>query len=656
MRTLLCIALCLTAAGNCRPQEWRAPESTSGCLRKASGPVVGTLLRTESAGSNSVDIKYYNLDLTVSATPPLLSGRVGVLAASLVDTLSVIILDLTGSMSIDSVRVAGTRVSTIRYAQAFAIALDRMYHRGEIVSCEITYHGTPAATGLGSFVFGQDAGKPWIWTLSEPYGARDWWPCKDHPQDKADSADIRVTCDGSLNVGSNGRLVSVTANLNGSRTYHWAERYPIATYLISVTAGSFAEFSNYYHYSPVDSMEILNYVLPEHLTDALAELPKTVAMLGIFASRFGPYPFLKEKYGHTEFGRGGAMEHQTMTSTTTFNEITIAHELAHQWFGDLITCATWRDLWLNEGFASYGEALYMEGRQGPDAYHAVMNTKMATARNAAGSLYVQDTVNITNLFANPRVYQKGASVLHMLRHILGDTLFFRSLRAYVADPRYRYATATTRDFQGVCESVAGRQLGYFFDQWVFGEKYPVYTPTWSTAHNGLGWATTVTLQQTTRTQNPAFFTMPVDFHFTGPALDTVVTVMHTADGQKFVFRFSSRPDGMEFDPGNWILKDVSAPNAGFPLTPTLFQNYPNPFNGGTTVEFALPKREKAIVRIYSLTGEEIATIWDGMTEPGATRVRWEAKSGRGIPVPSGVYFCRLITEERSVAQKMLVLR
>jgi aminopeptidase N len=644
------------AVGNCRAQEWRAPEGNSGCLRKASHLILGTLQSVESAGSTSIDVKYYDIDLTVAAAPPLLSGRVRVVAASLVDTLSVIILDLAGSMSIDSVRVAGTRVSFIRYAQAFAIVLDRPYHRGEIVSCVITYHGVPASTGFGSFVFEQDAGLPWIWSLSEPYGARDWWPCKDHPQDKADSADIRVTCGGSLKVGSNGRLVSVTTNPDGTRTHHWAERYPIATYLISITMGNFAEFSNFYHYSNADSMEILNYVLPEHLSDALAELPKTVSMLEIFTARFGPYPFLKEKYGHSEFGSGGAMEHQTMTSTTTFNEITIAHELTHQWFGDLITCAVWPDLWLNEGFATYGEALYTEGRQGTDAYHAIMNAKMATARNAIGSLYVQDTISISNLFASARVYQKGASVLHMLRHILGDTLFFRSLRSYVADPRYRYNTATTRDFQGVCESVAGEQLGYFFDQWVFGEKYPVYTPTWVTAHDSLGWATTITLQQTTRTQNPSFFTMPVDFRFTGPALDTIVTVMHTADGQKFVFHFPSRPDAMVFDPGNWILKDVVPPDEGFPNSPTLFQNYPNPFNVGTIVVFALPRREKAIVRIYSLTGQEIATIWDGMTEPGTSKVHWEGRSARGIPVPSGVYFCRLITEESSVVQKMLLLR
>lgn len=656
MRIPLPIALCLSAVLVGQAQIWRPAESASACSGKARFLAARPARETESAGSASIDVVRYDLDLTITAVPPFLSGRVGVRAVSLVDTLSTIVLDLTGSLTVDSVLVAGRRASIIRFPAALGIVLGRTYRRNEIVASEIVYHGIPPTTGLGSFVFGQNGGSPWIWTLSEPYGARDWWPCKDHPGDKADSVDIRVTCDGSLKVGSNGRLLSVTSNANGTRTHHWAEGYPIAPYLVSVTIGDFAEFSDWYHAPAGDSLQILNYVLPQHLAAARTELPKTVSMLEIFSARFGPYPFLKEKYGHAEFGSGGAMEHQTMTSTTTFNEFTIAHELAHQWFGDLITCATWQDLWLNEGFATYAEALYIEGRTGAEAYHALMNGEMQAAVDAAGPLFVQDTVDVRNLFAAARVYSKGATVLHMLRHVLGDSLFFRALRAYADDPRYRYATASTRDFQGVCESVSAKPLGYFFDEWVFGERYPVYTTRWSAVHDSAGWAATVSLRQSTRTQNPAFFTMPVDLRFTGDALDTTVTVMHTASGQEFTFRFSSRPDGMEFDPGNWILKDVAPPDAGLPVSPTLFQNYPNPFNAGTTVQFALPRREKIALRIYSLLGDEIATVWEGVAEAGTQTVRWGGRDGRGVPVSSGVYVCRLITANASVARKMLVLR
>ena len=653
MRIVRATLIGLIAASTCQAQLWHEAAGESACSNRPHA--LPGQQSTASAGSSSIDVTYYNLEFTISASPRMLTGHTGVRATSLVDTLSVIVLDLAWSMTVDSVRVAGTRAATIRFPAALGIVLDRIYRRGETVSAEIHYHGLPPTTGFGSFVFGQNDGKPWIWTLSEPYGARDWWPCKDHPLDKADSVDIRVTCDGSLKVGSNGRLLSVTTNPDGTRTHHWAERYPIAPYLVSLTIGDFAEFTNYFRFSPTDSLPILNYVLPQSLAGALAELPKTVSMLEIFTERFGPYPFLKEKYGHTEFGSGGAMEHQTMTSTTTFNEFTIAHELAHQWFGDLITCATWPDLWLNEGFATYGEALYIEGRYGTDAYLAFMKVEMALAQIASGSLYVQDTSDVRNLFANSRVYAKGATVLHMLRHVLGDSLFARSLRSYAADPRYRYGTASTRDFQGVCESVAGRPLGYFFDEWVFGEKYPVYTPSWSSVRDSLGWLTTVTLVQTTRTQNPPFFTMPVDLRFTGNGLDTTVTVLHTASGEEFHFRFPS-PTAMELDPGGWILKEIAEGDGGIPVAAKLLQNYPNPFNPGTTITFALPRRERVAVRIYSILGEEIATVWEGVAEAGSRSLRWEGKTDRGVLAPSGIYLCRLMTEEGALARKMLLLR
>ncbi len=656
MRRLVLIVLWWTAVYSAGAQFWRPSGGTPPCSGKSRYRSAARVQGPASVGSITIDVKHYGLDLTISAAPPLLTGRVAVSALSLVDTLTTVVLDLTGALTVDSVLVGGQRAGVIRYPAALAIVLDRVYRRGEVVSTEIMYHGVPPFTGLGSFVFSQNGGKPWIWTLSEPYGARDWWPCKDHQLDKADSVDMRVTCDGSLTVGSNGSLVSITDNGDGTHTTHWAERYPIATYLVSIAVADFARFSNWYHYTASDSMQILNYVLPQDLDTALVQLPKAVRMLEIFSARFGPYPFLKEKYGHSEFGFGGAMEHQTMTSTTTFDELTIAHELAHQWFGDLITCATWQDLWLNEGFATYSEALYTEAKSGSDAYHSLIEGDLQSAADAVGTLFVQDTTDVDSLFAGPRVYAKGACVLHMLRHVLGDSLFFRSLRAYADDPRYRYGTATTRDFQGVCETVSGMPLGYFFDEWVFGEKYPIYEPSWSAYPDSLGWAARVVLRQITGTQNPLFFTMPVDLRFSGSGLDTTITVMHTADGQDFTFHFLSRPNTMTLDPDDWILKQIAPPEPDLPVSPELFQNYPNPFNGGTTVQFALPRRERVVLRIYTVLGAEVATIWDGLAEPGTQSIVWGGKNSRGVPVPSGVYICRLSTADASVARKMLVLR
>jgi hypothetical protein len=403
-------------------------------------------------------------------------------------------------------------------------------------------------------------------------------------------------------------------------------------------------------------MQILNYVLPEHLSDALAKLPKTVDMLRVFTAAYGQYPFIREKYGHTEFGSGGAMEHQTMTSTTTFEENTVAHELAHQWFGDLITCASWSELWLNEGFATYSEAVYNEAAYGTAQYHAYMTLRMASARNAEGSLYVRDTTTVGNLFAVTRVYSKGASVLHMLRHVLGDTLFFRSLQAYVADPRFRYGTATTRDFQGVCEQTSGILLSYFFDEWVFGEGYPTYSPSWLAHRDSTGYSVDVTLGQVTRTSNPVFFTMPVDLRFSGGGLDTTVTVNHAASVQVFPFHFPVKPERVDVDPQNWILKDITPPDALIPTVAKLNQNYPNPFNAGTRIEFALPQREKVTLRVFSLLGQLITTLIDGQMEPGPQSVHWDGMRADGSAAPSGAYFYRLTTGSSSMTRKMIVLR
>ncbi len=658
-RTLFILFILLSAGGSASAQVWRPAPATAestACQRKALPGGRFAVPATTPAGEGGIDVTYYGLNLTLSTNPGYLRGIVTVSALSTVDTLRSITLDLSGAMLVDSVKVHGTRTTPIRFLSAVGIPLDRTYRRGELVTVVVFYQGVPGTTGFGSFVFTDHLGTPWAWSLSEPYGARDWWPCVDHPLDKADSADIIVTCNAGLKVGSNGTLVSVTNNADGTRTHHWAERYPIAAYLISITVTNFAEFSNWYRYGPSDSLQVLNYVLPEHLADAQAELPKTIDMLKIFSDAFGLYPFIKEKYGHCEFGWGGAMEHQTMTSTTTFAENTIAHELAHQWFGDLITCANWPSLWLNEGFATYGEAIYRGASYGEAAYQAHMRGKMDLALHAEGTLYVQDTTSVRELFSNPRVYAKGASVLHMLRHVLGDSTFFRALRRYVADPRFRFKTALTEDFQGVCEAVSGKQLSSFFGEWVFGEKYPIYSAEWSARADSLEYHVRLTITQFTRTNNPSFFTMPLDVRFSSAGKETTIVLLHTFSGQEFDIPLPWKPDRVELDPGGWILKEIMAPQPLLPAEAQLEQNYPNPFNAGTRISFTLPHRSAVTLKVYSILGEEVATLIDERREAGPQTVLWNGLTGNGRPAASGTYIYRLTSASGSLARKMMVIR
>jgi hypothetical protein len=347
------------------------------------------------------------------------------------------------------------------------------------------------------------------------------------------------------------------------------------------------------------------------------------------------------------------MEHQTMTSTTSFGEDVIAHELGHQWFGDLITCANWQELWLNEGFATYTEALFREAAHGPASYRQHIGQRMQAALNSPGTLYVQDTSTVAQLFRFDRVYAKGASVLHMLRHVLGDSVFFRSLRAYVADPRYRYGVATTAGFRGVCESVSGLDLGYFFDQWVFDEGYPVYSAELFVSGDADGYVSTVRLAQSAGTR---FFVMPVDLKLTGGSRDTTIVAFHQRDRETFTVRTSWPPDRVAVDPDGWILKEVIDPAGVLPTAVALELNYPNPFNAGTTIAYALPGTRTVLLSIFDAAGQLVRTLDEGSRTAGEHVVVWDGRTNEGIPAASGAYFTRLQAGSAMLSRPMLLLR
>jgi aminopeptidase N len=594
------------------------------------------------ASDLNIDVKYYKLNIAITTSPNYLRGVVTMRAESKVANLSSVTLDLMNPLTVDSVKTGSIHLQFTQQPSTLTITLERPYATGELVTTDIYYRGVPGSSGFGSFTFSTHSGTPWVYTLSEPYGAKDWWPCKDHPSDKADSVDIWVTVDSTFKVGSEGKLVAVINNGNGTKTYQWAERYPISTYLISMAITNFAEFTNWFVYTPTDSMPVLNYVLPEHLSNAQANLPRTIDMLTIYSARYGLYPFINEKYGHSEFGWGGGMEHQTMTSLNSFGESLVAHELAHMWFGDMITCANWPNIWLNEGFATYSVAVYYEGKYGIANYTSYITSQMSSARNAVGTVYVQDTSTTGTLFNSNLVYAKGASILHMLRHVLGDSAFFRSLRAYAYDPRFRYNVAVTENFREVCETTSGDTLGYFFNQWVYGEKYPRYTYSWRAIPdtNG-GFIVPIRIQQTTQTTNPAYFTMPVDFRLTGAGLDTTVRLWNNSADQYFSVHVPTLPTTGQLDPNNWILKTatlVSVDDGGteLPMSFGINQNYPNPFNATTHISYAVGSAGIVSLNVYDVLGRVVATLVNEERTVGSYVAEWNASD-----VSSGIYFVRM---------------
>jgi aminopeptidase N len=600
------------------------------------------LSKTQYPGDSRIDVTYYKLDLTLTHSPNNLIGVVTVNAK--VESLSIVnlFLDLQDNMSVDSVFFNGAATTFFHDSNRLNIDLDRAYNQNETFNLVIYYFGVPGTSGLGSFKFGtHGSGQPIISTLSEPYGASEWWPCKDTPEDKVDSADIWITVDQSMIPVSNGMIQEIIYNGDGTHTYKWKEKYPIVHYLISLAITNYVQYDTYYHYSPTDSMIITHYNYPENFNSSRkALLDETTTMMEVFSQSYGEYPFLDERYGHAEFNFGGAMEHQTCSSMGFYGQGVIVHELAHQWFGDMITCKDWHHIWLNEGFATYSEGVYYEAIGGQSAYNQFIVSEMNYARQARGSIWVEDITSIREIFNGARSYAKGGIVLHMLRGVVGDSTFFHILRSYAADPELKYDVATTEDFQSVAENVYGQSLDYFFEEWIYGENYPQYNVGWyKTLVSGNIYQINLHISQVINS-NPSFFTMPIQIKVKTNLGDTTVTILNNAQSQDFQFDIIGNPKTIVFDSGNWILNDING-RPGTEILPIpseykLDQNFPNPFNPSTTIKYQIPENSFVTLNVYDVLGNLIATLVNNELPAGSYEVEYNS-----VGLSSGIYFYRL---------------
>lgn len=511
-------------------------------------------LAAEKTASNwqEYDMGYYAIELDIDHAAEMIYGRVAAYGRVAVSSLDSVMVNLLNTLTVDSVYNGSGNLGFAHANDHLTVYLDRAYGQDELFYFTVVYHGTPSgSTSFLGFTFSERAGLPLITTLSEPMGARSWWPCNDIPRDKVDSVDIVVTVDTSLVVSSNGLVVSDDINGDGTHTVHWKTRYPIAPYLVSLGIHPYAVWYDHYVYTPTDSMPLHFYVYPDH--DAYSRQffdSIIVHMIETLEGPFGQYPFIEEKYGCTHFNWGGAMEHQTNTSTTSsafgYSQPVVCHELSHQWWGNMVTCSDWHNIWMNEGFAVYSEALYFEADSGIDYYHAYMNSFEYTG---GGSIYINDTTDVWNIFG-AIVYDKGGWVLHMLRHIVGDSLFFESLADYRQE--YLWSSASTEDFQSVVEATAGMDLDYFFQQWIYGTNRPSYRySVKSEAAPGDGWNSYLFVRQI-QTTGPEVFTMPVDIRITTAAGDETHVIFNDRREQGFVLHTDDEPLNVAFDPDRWI--------------------------------------------------------------------------------------------------------
>lgn len=533
--------------------EAQAPldPSIKGNFRKASP--ASAYLFLPGTNQDDFDVTHYKLELTFTPATEIVSGTVTITGTSLVAGLSHLDLDFYDNMTINALTTGSTSLTYTRASNVLTVNLDRLYEASESWQIAITYAGHPTNVD-DSFNWTLRSGSKVIASLSEPTGGRTWWPSKDRPDDKV-TAEMIYTVPQAYIATSNGLLTSVTQDTGaGTKTYTWVENYPITSYLISVAAYPYSTFSHTYVPIGGGTMPVDYYVYPADLAKAQASFTPTVSMIGFFAQKFGEYPFVNEKYGMTEFEYAGAMEHQANTSYgralingNHSNDREIAHELAHQWWGDAVSPRTWADIWLNEGFASYCEALWTENISGAAAYRSIMQGYYHTTWGP--SVYNPD-----NLFGQT-VYHKGAWVQHMLRHVVGDAPFFQAQRDWYAN--HKYGVSDTAGYRAQVEASSGYgDLGWFFSEWVYGPSMPSYRWSWSVANTGGGYKLYVRVDQVQTNAPP--FRMPIDIDVTTASGTTRHVIVNSLASEDFQIALSQAPSSVSFDPENWVLKILSS--------------------------------------------------------------------------------------------------
>ncbi|MEI7723545.1 MAG: M1 family aminopeptidase [Bacteroidota bacterium] len=612
--------------------------------------------------SHSFDVLKYKLDITLYQcyqTPfPKTFTASEVITFRVDSTLNSIQLNAnTASLTIDSVRLAA--VSFTHVSNILTVTLQRTYSPGEVVSILI-YYRHKNITDAGFYV-----SSGFVFTDSPPEGARKWLPCWDRPSDKA-TWELLARVPLSVRLGSTGLLADSTLS-GDTLTYHWISNIPVATYLITFTSSvNFQIHTKYWHKlsKPDDSIPVkIYYKSGEKLAIADSTI---IPITNYFAERFGDYPFEKIGFAtlNSSFAWGG-MENQSMVNLMPggYDDANlIAHEHSHQWFGDLITCGTWADIWLNEGFGTYCQNLWVEHSAGFEAYKNSMNALASyyLAHNPGWPLYhplwAYITPNGNTLYNQAITYNKGACVLFQLRYVLGDNTFFRVMQDYATDTNLMFKNAFTHDFVEKVNQDAGQDLNWFFDEWVYGPNHPVYQNTFEIDSLGENsWRLPFKLSQTQT--NAAFFKMPVQVKISfNDATDTIVQVMNDVNNQEFAFSFSKKPINMVFDPyRNILLKQATTiygiktiqGRQGFKLN----QNEPNPFTNHTMVSYEVGAEETVAISVYDSNGKLLNCPVNRLHTPGF--YRFELSNPGLMP---GIYFIKMEAGIFTDTKRIVVVR
>lgn len=564
---------------------------------------------------------YYRLEMLINPTTKKINASVK--AKSIVsEQTSIIFFHLSNQLSIDSLWVQNQLYRNYLHRNdSVLISLERPILPDQTIESTIFYSGTPPINENRSFTFTTKNGKPHIWTLSEPYGSRDWWPSLDYPSLKVDSIDIIVTVPKGLTVASNGVLISKEENSDNA-TFYWKHRYPITPYLVSLAIADY-QLIEYQYTDPNGYIFPMQHYIYNDLSanDYLESLHYTDTCMSVFTTRFGSYPFKNEKYGHAMFTWGGGMEHQTISSMIRFSPGLVAHELGHQWFGDAVTCKEWNDIWLNEGFATYSEGLMIEAEQGDFSFKGWRENLIHLITSyPGGSVYIPESEfnpitgmgSINRIFDYRLSYAKGAMAIHGLRQILGDSLFFGGLKAY-QNSSFQYSSANTIDFKNILESFTGKNLDSYFDQWIFAQGHPIYSISAESrfVDSEHHFITSVNLTQRNSFGESIIYTHSIPIQIIGSYTDTLFTINPVSKvySTEFITEFS--PQYIRLDPDNHFIHESE--NSTFQIgtiqdfVPDISVGniFPNPSHSTLSVSITVNHATSIAVHVYNMAGELI---------------------------------------------------
>ncbi len=555
-----------------------------------------------TAATPGADVHYYNCTWRVDPAVRRIDGSVAVHFKA-TQALASVMMDLVDDLVVDSVKRGDIHLTFSRPPDGVEVQLAGPVSAGSSDSFRIFYGGVPPTTGFGSFIQSSHNGVPVLWSLSEPYGAMDWWPCKNGLDDKADSIDINLVHPDQYKASSNGMLQRESNLTGGMMQTEWKHRYPIASYLVAFAVTDYVVFENSVQLGSVN-LPMITYCYPEHEVIFQSNVQPVLDQLKLFHDSIAPYPFINEKYGHTQFGWGGGMEHQTNSFIVSPDERLMAHELAHQWFGDMVTTGSWSDIWLNEGFATHMASYYME-----KAYPSSSIPNRRAEVNditsfPGGKLKVDDTTDVGRIFSNRLSYNKGSHVIYMLRFKLGDEAFFRGVRNYLNDPAVKYGFARTPVLKAHLEAASGQDLTTFFQQWYEGEGYPSYHVSWTPIGASL---VEIKISQTTSHPSVSFFEMPVPLLFKNAFTEKSVTVDAMMNDQVFRVNLGFIPDTVIVDPEYWLIsRNNTSEKIAYAGSGTAgIDVYPNPARGPVSVFLHDLEGETVQLGLYNSIGQLI---------------------------------------------------